>query len=268
MLEGHRQKFMTALPLSQLQTHHSLQRVAVVATDLDGTLTYQGKFTPELLQALEALAAASVAVVVVTGRSAGWVSGLVSYLPVVGAIAENGGIFYPSNGTPVLLTPIADLKHHRQQLAAAFAHLLTEFPHLRETEDNPFRVTDWTFDVAGLTSDNLQRLRSLCAEMGWGFTFSTVHCHIKPHLQDKAGALMQVLGDCFPDYRGDRIVTVGDSPNDESLFNPALFPLSVGVANLAEYLDILTHHPAYLTDLPESQGFCELVRAILGAQFP
>lgn len=259
---------MKSLPLSQLQTPHSLQTVGVVATDLDGTLTQQGKFTPDLLQALAALAAASVAVVIVTGRSAGWVSGLVSYLPVVGAIAENGGIFYPSNGTPVLLTAIADLKSHRQQLAAAFAHLLTEFPHLRETEDNPFRVTDWTFDVAGLTSDNLQRLRSLCAELGWGFTFSTVHCHIKPHKQDKAVALMQVLGDCFPDYTSDRIVTVGDSPNDESLFDNTLFPLSVGVANIAEYLDILTHHPVYLTDLPESQGFCELVRAILAAQLP
>ncbi|MCT7975276.1 HAD-IIB family hydrolase [Laspinema olomoucense] len=259
---------MKSLPLSQLQTHHSLQRVAVVATDLDGTLTHQGKFTPGLLQALEALAAASVAVVIVTGRSAGWVSGLVSYLPVVGAIAENGGIFYPSNGTPVLLTAIADLKTHRQQLAAGFAHLLAEFPHLQETSDNPFRVTDWTFEVAGLTSENLQRLRFLCAEMGWGFTFSTVHCHIKPPNQDKAVALMEVLRDRFPDYSSDRLVTVGDSPNDETLFNPTLFPLSVGVANIAEYFDILTHHPAYLTDLPESEGFCELVRAILAAQLP
>ncbi|MCT7970070.1 HAD-IIB family hydrolase [Laspinema sp. D1] len=259
---------MKSLPLSQLQTHHSLQRVAVVATDLDGTLTHQGKFTPDLLQALAALAAASIAVVIVTGRSGGWVSGLVSYLPVVGAIAENGGIFYPSNGTPVLLTAIADLKRHRQQLAAAFAHLLTEFPHLRETEDNAFRVTDWTFEVAGLTSDHLQRLRSLCAQMGWGFTFSTVHCHIKPYPQDKAGALMQVLGDRFPDYSSDRVVTVGDSPNDESLFDNTLFPLSVGVANIAEYGDILTHHPAYVTDLPESEGFCELVRAILAAKLP
>jgi hydroxymethylpyrimidine pyrophosphatase-like HAD family hydrolase len=63
-------------------------------------------------------------------------------------------------------------------------------------------------------------------------------------------------------------MTVGDSPNDESLFDNTLFPLSVGVANLAEYLPLLTHHPAYLTDLPESEGFCELVRAILASQLP
>ncbi len=265
-MEWQTQKFMKSLPLFTLQTHHSLQTVGLVATDLDGTLTYQGKFTRSLLEGLEALAAAGVAVVVVTGRSAGWVSGLVSYLPVVGAIAENGGIFYPSNGAPVLLTPIADGVSHRQQLGATFARLLAEFPQLRETSDNQFRVTDWTFDVEGLSSENLQRLRSLCQEMGWGFTFSTVHCHIKPQGQDKAVALLQVLRDRFLNFTRDRIVTVGDSPNDESLFDPSLFPLSVGVANITEYFPILKHHPAYVTDLSESEGFCELVRAILAAQ--
>jgi hydroxymethylpyrimidine pyrophosphatase-like HAD family hydrolase len=59
---------------------------------MDGTLTRSGRFSSALLQDLEVLALAGIPVVIVTGRSAGWVSGLLHYLPIVGAIAENGGI--------------------------------------------------------------------------------------------------------------------------------------------------------------------------------
>ncbi|MBE9128722.1 MULTISPECIES: hypothetical protein [unclassified Coleofasciculus] len=50
-----------------------------------------------MLQGLEDLQTAVIPVVIVTGRLAGWVSGLVSYLPVQGAIAENGRLLHPSN---------------------------------------------------------------------------------------------------------------------------------------------------------------------------
>lgn len=61
-------------------TTAQLQNVRLVAADMDGTLTQRGKFTASLLQALEDLAKAGIAVLIVTGRSAGWVSGLAAYL--------------------------------------------------------------------------------------------------------------------------------------------------------------------------------------------
>jgi hypothetical protein len=67
-----------------------LSNIRLVATDMDGTLTRRGKFSAALLQALEDLAANDIKVLIVTGRSTGWVSGLSNLLPVVGAIAENG----------------------------------------------------------------------------------------------------------------------------------------------------------------------------------
>jgi hydroxymethylpyrimidine pyrophosphatase-like HAD family hydrolase len=47
---------------------------------MDGTLTIAGKFTSQGLQAFEQLATANLPVLLVTGRSAGWVSGLMHYL--------------------------------------------------------------------------------------------------------------------------------------------------------------------------------------------
>lgn len=56
-------------------------------------------------------------------------------------------------------------------------------------------------------------------------------------------------------------MTVGDSPNDASLF--AEFPLSVGVANLVPYLHRLPQPPRYLCQQPEVAGFLELVEVLL-----
>ncbi|MGB3653579.1 MAG: HAD family hydrolase [Rivularia sp. (in: cyanobacteria)] len=253
-----------SLSLPQQNHNNCFSKIRLVATDMDGTLTTNGKFTNALLQALQDLAAANIKVIIVTGRSAGWVSGLAYYLPVVGAIAENGGLFYPYRSEQaVAITPIPDLNKHRKDLAAVFQQLKLDFPQIQESSDNRFRITDWTFDVAGLSNASLQTLSHQCQELGWGFTYSNVQCHIKPLTQDKAVGLSQVLREYFPEYVSDEVVTVGDSPNDESLFDKNYFGVSVGVANVLEYVDKLEHKPAYVTQNPEGEGFCELVNYLL-----
>lgn len=247
-------------------TADALQSVRLIATDMDGTLTQQEKFTPLLLQTLTNLAQAQIPVLIVTGRSAGWVSGLAHYLPVAGAIAENGGLFC-NQSDQQLLVSIADLNQHRQQLAQMFAQLQQEFPQIRESSDNAFRLTDWTFDVQGLSLEELQQMDQRCQEQGWGFTYSTVQCHIKLPDQEKAAGLHTVLARDFPELTPEQVVTVGDSPNDQSLFDRSQFPLSVGVANLKHYANQMAHLPNHLTQQPEVAGFCELAQAVMNRQF-
>lgn len=274
-------------------------QIRAVVTDVDGTLTWRGQFTAELLRSLDRLAAAGIPVWISTGRSAGWVSALVTYLPVAGAIAENGGLVFLPPGSPLLypaahpsaapginslptpdrpgssdadpllagvgipLSNIADLRHHRAALAATFAALQANFPHLRESDDNAFRQTDWTFDVAGLSAAELGQMGDRCAADGWEFTYSTVQCHIKPPHQDKANGLWAAQARFFPEIPGDRLLTVGDSPNDAPMFDPAQFPHSVGVANVLHYQGAIAHLPAYVTHQSESAGFAELVDWLL-----
>jgi soluble P-type ATPase len=68
-------------------TSTHLYHICLLATDMDGTLTKGGKFTSQLLNTLESLSKAKVPVLIVTGRSAGWVSAISSLMPIVGAIA-------------------------------------------------------------------------------------------------------------------------------------------------------------------------------------
>lgn len=249
--------------IEQLAPFRSSLRL--IATDVDGTLTRRGKFTAELLQAMAQLQERGIALLLVTGRSAGWVEGLQHYLPVTGAIAENGGIYCSAAHPRQVLTPLSDLPAHRQALAAAFNRLQHYFPHLRATSDNSFRLTDWTFDLEGVDEQTLATIARLCQDWGWGFTYSTVQGHLKPLQQDKATGLEQVLQQHFPQLHPQQILTVGDSPNDASLFDPARFPLSVGVANVREYDSVLPHLPCYVTRQKEGEGFAELVHWLLDA---
>ncbi|MBD2231038.1 HAD family hydrolase [Phormidium tenue] len=246
-----------------LPSHGFSPRPQLLATDMDGTLTRQGKFTPALLQGLEQLQGLGLPVMIVTGRSAGWVNGLAHYLPVVGAMAENGGIYFPHNGPPEPLVDIPNLVAHRQLLQQAFAQLQWRWPQLRESDDNRFRLTDWTFDIEGLTQADLDEMAQLCQSLAWGFTYSTVQCHLFTLGQSKAAGLQRVVERYFAPIAATEVLTVGDSPNDESMFNPALFPQSVGVANVTDYWPRLTYHPTYVTQAAEVAGFLELIEALV-----
>ncbi|TAD74971.1 MAG: HAD family phosphatase [Oscillatoriales cyanobacterium] len=254
----------------------SLPRPQAIATDMDGTLTRSGRFSRELLADLERLQAAGIPLLIVTGRSAGWVSGLVEYLPIAGAIAENGGLLYRRDRPEGdWLVDLPDPIAHRQALAAAFGHLTGQFradlPQLTTASDNAFRLTDWTFDLAGLpqlTPTLLDEMGQFLADRGWGFTYSAVQGHIKLPNQHKAAGLQRAIAQLWPDCDPKAIVTIGDSPNDESLFDRAQFPWSIGVANLHPYLDRLAHQPTYLTERAEGDGFCEVVDWLLSGDLP
>ena len=244
----------------------AFEQVQLVATDMDGTLTTNGEFTSELLQAFKRLKASGLDVLIVTGRSAGWVSGIVNYLPVVGAIAENGGLYIDkANPEPAILPDIPRMTHHRDRLSAFFNRFKDRYPNLAPSVDNPYRITDWTFDITGLERSDLTWMQETCEAQSMGFTYSTVQCHIKIARQNKAMGLIKVLQQKFPGLSTNSIVTVGDSPNDESLFE-AQFPQSVGVANVAHYLPSLTNSPAYITAAAEGEGFIELANYLIASK--
>ena len=250
---------MTLLNLNQAD----LSDIRLIASDVDGTLTDNGKFSSDFISTLLALQSAGIKVLLVTGRSAGWVSALVNYLPVSGAIAENGGVFLQPNGQQDLLSSVPNLSRHRILLENTFHHIKQLFPNLLTSADNQFRITDWTFDVDNLSADDIQAISAQCDLMGWSFTYSNVQCHIKPLNQDKATGLLSVLKKYFPELNLQQVLTVGDSPNDEAMFNPDLFPISVGVANIRHYQDKMMHLPKYVTQASEFAGFQELAQLLL-----
>jgi HAD superfamily hydrolase (TIGR01484 family) len=246
-------------------TAADLSSIRLIATDIDGTLTNDHRFSSQLLIALERLQAAKVPVLMVTGRSAGWVEALANYLPVVGAIAENGGCYFHGAAGCQLLggLKMKEIGKHREKLADHYWQLQGTHSQIKESIDNRCRLTDWTFDLDGLDASDLWEIKAQCDRWGMDFTYSTIQCHLKLPSQSKASGIQQVLTKHFPKIKSAQVLTIGDSPNDAAMFDPEIFPNSVGVANVREYLDKMDHQPAYITEQREVGGFVEIVDQLL-----
>lgn len=247
------------------------QAVVGVLTDIDDTLTTEGAITPEALQALHDLKSAGLRVVAITGRPVGWSEPFAKVWPLDAIVAENGA---------VALIPQADgrLRRRYQQDAALRAQqyqrmqtvlqdIEATVPGARRATDSDGRETDIAIDHSEFTQLPPQAIEQVVAwmrEAGMNATVSSIHINgwYGPHNKlEGARWILRELWGCPLDEELDRWVYVGDSTNDQLMFQH--FPHSVGVANIARFVPQLAHLPRYVTHGERGAGFAEVARAIL-----
>ncbi len=249
-------------PLARL-THAQLRErfgeIGLLATDVDGTLTHGGALDPEVVAEIPRLVALGIEVVPVSGRPAGEVLGLVRYLPGVRrGIAENGQVEVVPDRPVRWLGPVTD----RPAIAAVGLEIGRAVGlALRLTADDPFRVGDVAFERDGATDAMLAPLVPAAAARNLFVTWSNVHVHFTPAAPDKGAALLGAAG---VDPR--TIATIGDAPNDAGLFVAGRFGVTVGTADVLRQRAVMPSMPELVTTHAESQGFLELVRAIVLAR--
>jgi HAD superfamily hydrolase (TIGR01484 family) len=243
--------------------------IAALLSDVDGTMTQDGRIEADTLQAIETLVAHGIAVVPVTGRSAGFGHTLLSVIPAPAVIAENGGVTFVRDGAKVRKLyglPEADIASWRHRMAVAVAEVQRELPALRLSTDSAFRevdlALDWNEEVA-LPASDADRAVELLRAHGLAARRSSVHVNFNPPLFDKRTACLRLVRDVLGgDVAAlDRYAYVGDSLNDAPVF--AGFPSSVGVANVRDLWPVLPHRPAFVTRGREAVGFRELVAHLL-----
>jgi hypothetical protein len=245
--------------------------IEAIAMDIDGTLTTHGLLTSEVVSALHALRSQGLKLCLVTGRSSGWTQALASYLPVDAAIAENGGVvFLGRESAPLLRNPLSGqfeqptTNHLREPLAQMFSKLLESNPGLQITEDNVFRLSDFTFHSKGLSAVELSAMKNQVEASGLAFAWSTIHAHIMPHGQEKGTALEWLLQKWgIKTGPATTTLTIGDSPNDAPLFAESKFPHSAGVANVVKYREVMSHFPSIVSTQPEGSGLVEIVNILM-----
>ena len=146
---------MSLKPLSEASLSQ-LGSIRLLATDIDGTMTRQGKFPPEVLQAMEDLHASGIEVMPVTGRSAGEALGLARYLPTVKrALAENGAVLVVPDAPHRLLFGEAD----RRRLLAVAKVIAEPGDPLELAPCSHFRIADVAFERAGREQEVCQQLQ-------------------------------------------------------------------------------------------------------------
>lgn len=253
-----------------------LSQVDAVFTDVDGTLTTHHRLASGTVRALEQLGERGVPVVLVTGRPAGWAEAWARTLPVAGVIAENGGLSFVRRSEGRLRKaywePPAARLRNRARLVREVGRALAEVPGARLSMDSVYTEVDLAIDYnedAKLGEAGALALERWLVARGITAVRSSVHVNCWVGRFDKAKAVRRFLRLAWGRAaleRLERYVYVGDSFNDAPLF--AAFPTSVGVANVADVLDRLTHAPAFITRAREGRGFEELARAVLRARGP
>ncbi len=246
-----------------------------VLTDIDDTLTSDGRLPAAAYAALEALDDAGIAVVPVTGRPAGWCDAIARHWPVAGVVGENGALWYAlDRGARRMLRwqaqPEAERRLRRARLEALAEAAMAAVPGSAIAADQPFRLFDMAIDFcedAGpLGLDAAEAIARVFRAGGAEAKVSSIHVNAWIGAWDKRAGIEALFAARFGDFAAlaPRIAFVGDSLNDAPLF--AAVPCSVGVANVAPFLAGMTTPPAYITRAEGGAGFAEFADALLKAR--
>ncbi len=246
-----------------------------VFTDLDGTLTTGGRLAATTYEAVAALVAAGIEVVIVTGRPAGWGHAMFRLWPVRAVVTENGGVTFlraaaarGARDVKRYAVPRHTLAAIRRGMFAAAARVMKQVRGARLAADTPYTevnlALDWNEDTH-LPETRARRIEELLRAMGYNAVRSSVHVNFWPGRFDKLSACRAVVKDLGGDPRDlAPYLYVGDALNDEPMF--AGFPRSIGVANVMRVWDELAAKPAHVTRAEEGAGFEEVAAAVLAAR--
>ncbi len=253
-------------------------RVRAVLTDVDGTLTTDGRLTSAAFASLERLHDAGLIVIAVTGGPAGWCDHMARCWPVHAVVGESGAFWFRRDADGRLrrafAVPEADLAGLRRRRDELAARVLAEVSGSALAVDQAYReldlAVDWCENVPRLAPAEVARVVELMHAAGAHTAVSSIHVNAWFGDYDKLSSARRVLAECFdapldehdPDRA--RYVYVGDAPNDAPAFD--FFPNSVGVANVREFDGRMPSWPRWITRQASGAGFAELADALLAAR--
>jgi HAD superfamily hydrolase (TIGR01484 family) len=262
-------------PLS-IFPHAERHTIRGVFTDIDDTLTTDGRITAEAYTAMERLHLLGLAVVPVTGRPAGWCDHIARMWPVDGVVGENGAFYFHYDREKRhmdrhYIDGDEQRAANRERLAALGRHIIEQVPGAAISSDQLYRETDLAIDfcedVAPLPMSSVDRIVALLNEAGATAKVGSIHVNAWFGTYDKLTMTKHFAADCLgvnlDDAEGDFIFT-GDSPNDAPMF--AFFSNAVGVANVRDFENRLTTAPTYVTKNKGGAGFAELATILINAQ--
>jgi HAD superfamily hydrolase (TIGR01484 family) len=252
------------------------RRIVCILTDLDDTLTTDGQLSAASYAALEKLHDVGLAVVLVTGRPAGWCDMIARFWPVAGVIGENGAFYFRHD--PVarkmirkFVATVAERAENRRKLLALGERILAEVPGAAISADQLYREADLAIDfcedVPPLSPAAIDKIVSLFEDAGGVAKVSSIHVNGWFGSYDKLSMTRIFLRErlCLDlDDAKDRIVFCGDSPNDAPMFG--FFPYACGVANVKDFEGHMPANPAFIASKRGGEGFIEIADRILSAR--
>lgn len=251
----------------------SLRQIQFVLSDIDDTLTHDGRLPSSSLEGMERLSALGIRVIPVTGRPAGWCDHIARMWPVDAVIGENGAFYFSYDRAAREMRRhyakgIEERHADGLRLEALAEKVLSEVSGAALASDQAYRVADLAIDfcedVRPLKPQDIKRIVSILTEGGATTKVSSIHVNAWFGEYDKLTTTRLCLRSLFgmdPLNNQSRVIYMGDSPNDAPMF--AAFENGVGVANVLKFS--MPHAPSWVTRGESARGFHEVVSAILAA---
>ena len=251
-------------------------RVRLVLADIDDTLTAGGRLPADAYRALEDLCNAGFIVAPITGRPAGWCDMIARFWPVAGVVGENGALYFAYDAASrtmrrVYSASVSERAANRARLEAIRERILAEVPGSAVSADQAYREADLAIDfcedVAPLGMQAVERIKTIFEEAGAVAKISSIHVNGWFGRYDKLSMTRRFAADVAGldiDTDNDRIVFVGDSPNDAPMF--AFFSNACGVSSVRNFAGRLEAEPAYVTQGGGGIGFVEVAERLLAAR--
>lgn len=260
--------------MKSLAEFSSPSPIDVLFTDIDDTITDEGRLGDDAYAALWKLDRAGVRVVPVTGRPAGWCEMIARFWPVAGVVGENGGFYFRYRDKKMVRrfveTSEAARAANRAKLERVRDDALREVPDCAIASDQFCRLldlaVDFAEDVGPLPDSDVTKIVSIFERHGAVAKVSSIHVNGWFGDYDKLGMCKtfarEELGldlDSAADRA--RCAFSGDSPNDEPMFG--FFENSFAVANVRAFSARIAKPPKYVAAQNGGRGFVEIADALI-----
>lgn len=249
------------------------KNIQIVFTDIDGTLTDDGRLSGETYQKMWALQKSGIDLVPVTGRPAGWCEMIARQWPVFAVVGENGGFYFRyDTGLKKMrrffLDDTTKRQSNREKLERIKTKILKDVPGCAVASDQFCRILDlaidFSEDVPALSHEKVKLIERIFLEGGAQAKISHIHVNGWFGSHNKILACKELLAREFKmkeEAAKQVSCFVGDSPNDEPSFE--FFPISFGVANVKDFEREMKFLPTFIAPSRGGTGFNEIATRIM-----
>ena len=247
--------------------------ISYVLTDIDDTITHEGRIPAAAFQAMETLENSGIRVIPITGRPGGWCDHIARMWPVHGVVGENGAFYFVYDAVNRRMIrryfkTDKERKADQIKLAALKQEILAAVPGCVVSADQGYReadlAIDFAEDVPPLPQADIEAIVDIFEQHHATAKISSIHVNGWFGDYNKLTMTKILFKEIFKtdlDAVKERVIFVGDSLNDEPMFE--YFPNAVGVANVLDFCERLAFKPAWITRGKGGIGFSQLARMLV-----
>jgi hypothetical protein len=256
--------------LSLYKDYYLKKKIKYVFTDVDDTITLDGKLTVEALGALWKLEAAGIKTICVTGGSTGWADSYLRQWPIESVVSESGAIaLYKRDGKYCRWTHSSiDVPTYEKKMENLIKAVIEEVPEARLSSDQFSRLYDVAFDHGTeepkLSEDIINKIEKICINCGANTAVSSIHINAWFGNYNKKIGTFDFMSEVYKENEKtlkECSVYIGDAPNDQVMFNS--FPLSFAPVNIYDKEEELIHKPLFVATGKGGLGFSQIIDEII-----